>query len=148
MNRWKTVAGVVLIFMLGGLIGGLTTGWVLKRRHPLFRKDPETRVAFIMKRLADRLDLTEAQKPEVEAVVRQIDERVREHFRQQRAEMRRLLDRETEAIKPLLTPLQREKFALYRQQLEARRREREDPPASPKRKSRTIFTPQIKETGK
>jgi BMFP domain-containing protein YqiC len=127
MNRWKTVAGVVLIFMLGGLIGSLTTGWVLKRRHPLFRKDPETRVAYIMQRLSDRLDLTEAQKPEVEAVVRQIDERMRDRFKQQRAEMRRLLEHETEALMPLLTPVQREKFELYRQEREARRRERDDP---------------------
>ena len=127
MNRWKTVAGVVLIFMLGGLIGSLTTGWVLKRRHPMFRKDPETRVAYIMRRLADRLDLTEAQKPEVEAVVRQIDERMRDRFKRQRAEMRRLLEHETEALMPLLTPVQREKFELYRQEREARRRERDDP---------------------
>ncbi|MEE4608193.1 MAG: hypothetical protein V2L15_04845 [Desulfobacteraceae bacterium] len=131
MNRWKTVAGVLLIFMLGGLIGSLTTGWVLKHRHPMFRKDPESRVAFFMKRLSDRLELTEAQKPEVEVVVRQIDERMRAHFRKQRVEMRQLLDRESEAIKPLLTPAQQEKFELYRQEIEARRRERDDPPASP-----------------
>jgi hypothetical protein len=131
MNRWKTVAGVLLIFMLGGLIGSLTTGWVLKRHHPLFRKDPESRVAFIMKRLSDRLELTEAQKPEVEVVVRRIDEQMRAHFRKQRIEMRQLLDRESEAIKPLLTPAQQEKFALYRQEIEARRRERDGPPAAP-----------------
>jgi BMFP domain-containing protein YqiC len=130
MNRWKTVAGVVLIFMLGGLIGSLTTGWVLKRRHPMFRKDPETRVAYIMRRLADRLDLTEAQKPEVEAVVRQIDERMRDRFKRQRAEMRRLLEHETEALMPLLTPVQQEEFDRYRKELEAKHRERGGTPAS------------------
>lgn len=126
MNRWKTVAGVVLIFLLGALIGSLTTGWVLKRHHPLFRKDPERRVAFIMKRLSDRLDLTEAQKPDVEAVVRRIDGQMRAHFLKQRAEMYKFLDRESEALKPLLTPAQEEKFERYRQEIEARRRERED----------------------
>jgi hypothetical protein len=131
MNRWKTVAGVLLIFLLGGLIGSLTTGWVLKCRHPLFRKDPESRVAFIMKRLSDRVELTETQKPKVEAVVRQIDERMRLHSKKQRSEMRRLLDRETEAIQPLLTPLQQEKFERYRQEIEARRRERDGPTAPP-----------------
>jgi hypothetical protein len=141
MNRWKTVAGVVLIFLLGGLMGSLTTGWVLKHRHPLFRKDPESRVAFIMKRLSDRLELTEAQKPAVEVVVRRIDERMRGHFLKQRLEMRRLLDQETEAIKPLLTPAQREEFERYRQELEARRRDRDGPSASPR-----TFTHQSKET--
>jgi hypothetical protein len=129
MNRWKTVVGVLLIFMLGGLIGSLATGWGLKHRHPLFRKNPENRVAYIMKRLSDRLDLTDDQKPEVEVLVRRIDELMREYFRKQRAEMHRLLDRETEAIKPLLTPVQQEKFDRYRKELEAKRRERDGAPA-------------------
>jgi Spy/CpxP family protein refolding chaperone len=131
MGRWKTVAGVLLIFVLGALTGSLGTGWMLKRQHPLFRKDSAGRVDFIMKRLSDRLDLTETQKPQVEAIVQRIEGRMRRHFTQQRAEMRRFIDEEANAIALLLTPAQQEEFEDFRKEMEARRRERHGPPPPP-----------------
>jgi hypothetical protein len=131
MVKWKTIAGVLLIFVLGGLLGSLVTGWVLKRQHPLFRRDPAERLAFIMQRLAERLDLTEAQKPPIEAVLRRIDDRMHQHFQQQRAEMRRIIDEQSTAIKPLLTPAQQEKYDAFRREMEARRRDRPRPPPPP-----------------
>ena len=124
MDKWKTIVGILLIFALGALSGGLGTGWYLKSRHDKFRKDPERRVEFIMQRLGDRLDLTEVQKPAVEAVVRRMDEAMQRQFEQRRAEMRRIFDDQDAAIKPLLTLEQQEKYAAFRRELEARRKDR------------------------
>ena len=124
MSKWKTVVGILLIVALGAMAGGLGTGWYLKYRHDKFRNDPERRVEFIMQRLADRLDLTEVQKPAVEAVVRRMDEAMQRQFEQRRAEMRRILDDQDAAIKPLLTIEQQEKYAAFRRELEARRKDR------------------------
>ena len=124
MARFKTIAGVLLIFILGALVGGLGTGWVLKAHHPLFRKDPGRRVAFIMARLTDRLDLTEAQKPRVEAALRRTDGKVRQHFAQQFIEMRRLVDQAMAEIKPVLTPAQQQELDRLRQEFESRHQDR------------------------
>ncbi len=131
MGKWKTVAGVLLIFVLGALIGSLGTSWMLKYRHPLFRKDPAGRVPFIMRRLSDRLDLNDSQKVEIEAVLRRIDDQMRQHFNQQRVEMRRFIEAETEAIKPLLTPRQQEEYQRFREAMEARHRKGGEPPPPP-----------------
>jgi hypothetical protein len=124
MDKWKTIVGILLIFVMGALSGGLGTGWYLKSRHDKFWKDPERRVEFIMQRLGDRLDLTEIQKPAVEAVVRRMDEAMQRQFEQRRAEMRRIFDDQDAAIKPLLTLEQQEKYAAFRRELEARRKDR------------------------
>ena len=138
MARFKTIAGVLLLFILGALVGSLGTGWVLKAHHPLFRKDPGQRVEFILDRLTDRLDLTEAQIPQVEAILRRIDKKVRQHFEQQFVEMRRLVDQAMAEIKPLLTPAQQQELDRLRQEFESRRQDRHrghgpppPPPGSP-----------------
>ncbi len=128
MGKWKTIAGVLLVLILGALTGSLGTEWFLKSRHPLFKQDPEQRVAFIMQRLSDRLDLSAAQRPAIETVVRRMDEELQRHLDQQRLEMRRILDSYAAVIKPMLSPEQQEKLAAFRQELEARRKNRRPPP--------------------
>ena len=128
MGKWKTIVGVLLVLILGALAGSLGTEWFLKSRHPLFKQDPEQRVAFIMQRLSDRLDLTAVQQPAIETVVRRMDEELQRHLDQQRLEMRRILDSYASAIKPMLSPEQQEKFAAFKQELEARRKNRKHPP--------------------
>ena len=130
MGKWKTIVGVSLVFALGALAGGLGTGWFLKSRHSQFKQDPERRVAFIMQRLSDRLDLSAVQKPAIETVVRRMDEALQRHAEQRRLEMRRIIDAQDTAIKPLLTPAQQEKFEAFKQELEQRRKKRKRPPQS------------------
>ena len=69
MQKWKIVAGLLLVFVLGALTGALSTGMVLKRHHPFFSRAPEGRKAFIMKRLTRKLDLTAEQKVRIEAII-------------------------------------------------------------------------------
>ncbi len=129
MDKWRTVVGVALVFVLGALSGGLGSGWFLKSRHPLFKKDPEQRVALIMQRLADRLDLTEAQKPAVETVVRRMDDALQRYNEQRRAEVRRIIEAHDEALKPLLSAPQQQALEDFRREMAARfKDQRRSPP--------------------
>jgi hypothetical protein len=124
MQKWKIVAGLLLVFVLGALSGVLGTGMVLKRHHPFFSKAPEGRKAFIMKRLTRKLDLTAEQQVRIEAIVDRVQSETFEQMREGRRFMREQLQKGFAEIRKELTPEQQLKFDQMQAERERRRQER------------------------
>ena len=106
MKRWKTVAGVALVFLLGAGVGTLATAVYLKHTHPLFRRDAATRAAYVMKKLSAALELTDEQKAVIRPLVEKRQAEVHAVFRTHRARLKRLLEEGVSEMKRDLTPEQ------------------------------------------
>lgn len=124
MKRWKIITALVLVFILGGLIGIVGTGMVLKHGAPFGPRGPEGRKAFLMKRLERKLDLTAAQKVRVGAIVDRRHARARDHFRQHRQEMHAFMAQSFVEIRKELTPEQQPKLDALQAEMEERFRKR------------------------
>lgn len=134
MKKWKLITGITLIFLLGALIGSLGTGLFLHNR-PGSRK-PEALKMAVMKRLVRQLDLTADQKPRVETIVDQLQEKTRNHFNKTRQEMRAIIAQGIARIKKELNPDQQKKLDTLHERFKRRhrrwdRRERQPGPPSP-----------------
>jgi polyhydroxyalkanoate synthesis regulator phasin len=79
MNRLKLTVGVILVFLVGALAGSLGTGIYFRHKMEDLVSGASGRLprtAFLMKKLSDELNLTEAQKVEVEDIIRRHRERI------------------------------------------------------------------------
>ena len=124
MPKWKIIAGLLLVFILGTLTGALGTGLILKRQHLFFSDRPEERKAFIMERLTHRLDLSEVQKVRIEAIVDRVQTETFERFREGRRFIHEQMDRGFTAIRKELTPDQQRRFDEMKAEFERQRKER------------------------
>ena len=73
MNKTKLSIGVFLVFLVGVFAGSLGMGMYLKHQMKRFEPGvppPPVRHGFIMKRLSRELDLTQAQRVEIEKIVK------------------------------------------------------------------------------
>ena len=148
VNAWKPILAALVIFAAGVLTGGLTVG--LRRpavgpRWPasgqgLVRPWPAQRLGAqqgeLFRRMEKHLDLTAEQRPRIEAIVKESQERIRtlaeDVAPQTRGELRRMRER----IREELTPEQQRKFEKLDEGLRQReggpkRGERPSPAASP-----------------
>ena len=84
MKRIKAIAGIIAIFALGVMTGALGTDLVVKHRIEMFHeKGPPHIGPMFMKRIGDRLDLTEDQRVEVEKILDHLEaqlKKIREGF--------------------------------------------------------------------
>jgi len=124
MPKWKIIAGLLLVFVLGTLTGALSTGMVLKRQHAFFSRAPEGRKAFIMKRLSRKLDLSKDQKDRIEAIIDRVQAETFQKMREGRRFMREHLEKGFAEIRKELTPDQQRRFDQMKAELERRRKER------------------------
>jgi len=124
MQKWKIIAGLLLVFVLGALTGALGTGMVLKRHHPFFSHQPEDRKAFIMKRLSRKLDLSAEQKVRIEAIIDRVQAETFQKMREGRRFMREHLEKGFAEIRKELTPEQQRRFDEMKAEREQRRKER------------------------
>ena len=96
MNKMtlKVIAGVLAVFLLGGIIGGLGAGIYLRQRVEQFtRKAPKDHKELFMERLSRALDLKESQKAEVEQIVTDSMTEVRELIQRSRVEFEQITER-------------------------------------------------------
>ncbi len=79
MKRFKPIAGILLIFILGTLTGVLAQRFleIFEDTHPPPHRNVEQRVKFIMVRLTDDLELSPAQQKEIHPIVAATEEKVR-----------------------------------------------------------------------
>ncbi len=110
MKKWKLVAGLALVFILGLLVGSFGAGLYMKHHfiHP--RKNPSEMRAFLLKRFSQKLDLTEEQKNEFKAIIDQVGERLEEHFRKTHSEIGKIIEPGFSQMKKILSPDQQKKF--------------------------------------
>jgi len=110
MKKWKLVAGVVLVFVLGVLMGSLGTGFYHQFLFDRFRKDPAERKAFVLKKFTERLDLTETQQTAFKTMIDQVDQQRRAQILKNRSEFKRIRDDSYAQMKKVLNPDQQNAF--------------------------------------
>lgn len=124
MKHWKLWIGISLVFILGGVAGSLVTGYTLKKHDHGFLHNPARRTAFIVDRLTRKLDLSDAQKAEVEKIVQKTEEKSHARFMSHREEMKAIRNEGIAEIRKGLNPEQQEKMDQLRREFE-RKREKE-----------------------
>jgi hypothetical protein len=112
MKNGKTIAGIILVFLLGGGSGALTMHMVAKQKMEAFiHNGQQSRVEIVTQRLTKKLDLDERQRLEVQRVVRETHAEIRAARRQIRPQVEIILARSHDRINALLTPDQQKKYA-------------------------------------
>ena len=123
--RWKLIAGLLLVFVLGILVGSLGTGFYLKHRLTPLIKEPRARKTFIMKRLSKELNLTSDQKTKIGPIVEQMFEKRREYYLKKRPEIKTIMDQGFAQIREELNEDQKKKLDGLREKFHNRRGERD-----------------------
>jgi len=86
MKKWKLIAGVLLIFASGLLVGALVSAMYIKHKHPLFKRDPVVKTRYIMEKLSGKLDLTDSQKEKITGIVQGIETEARSLYQRHRSD--------------------------------------------------------------
>jgi Spy/CpxP family protein refolding chaperone len=124
MKHWKVILGIALIFIAGFLSGWMGSHYV-KIRPPFHKQRAEDHTQAIMKRLDDKLDLTDEQWAKMEVIVRRTQEKARKLSKEHKKKMHGLMERDMEEFKKILNPDQQNKLEELRREFKKRRRIRD-----------------------
>lgn len=107
----KAIAGILVVFFLGMLIGALgTTAFIFRKFRQFTVGGTHERRTMFMRQLNRQLKLTDAQKPEVRKILEATEEEVHELLQDSLAEFAAIMQRRNEELKPILTPEQQQKL--------------------------------------
>jgi hypothetical protein len=121
MTKLKVWAGIVLVFLLGALVGSVSTGIFFKHRIERFSKGDRPPIkGVLMKKLSHELDLTETQRVEIEQILDQLQEKLLDLRRQHRPEFEKLFDHSFGSIREKLNSEQKNRFDKIREELRRR----------------------------
>jgi hypothetical protein len=124
MHRTKLITGLLLIFVAGALAGSLGTGIYARQRLKEFRMGgpppPPERKAFLMRRLTDRLDLTDEQRDEIEKIVAASEEKIFAIRKEFIPRIKAITDESFALMKEKLDPDQQEKLERLQERLKRR----------------------------
>lgn len=103
MKHWKAILGVIAVFLLGALAGGLFTVGVVRHgfRH---RSD------FLVRRLNWRLRLDATQRDQLRAIVTDAQQQIQGVRRQMQPQIEAILAQSDDQVRAILRPDQQEKF--------------------------------------
>ncbi|MDD4857877.1 MAG: hypothetical protein PHD74_07205 [Candidatus Krumholzibacteria bacterium] len=125
-SKWRLWSGVVAVFIVGMIIGGLATT-VLMRSHigRIMRSGPPRVHVSLANRLTEDLDLTKEQREQVERITQEFKPRFGEFEQRSRAEVREIATQMEARIREILTPEQQIKFdaGLKKMQEDMRKRD-------------------------
>ena len=111
MKNWKTILGIVAVFVLGMFAGGLVTAGVVRHRvHQVLSGDQRIVANIIVRRLGWRLRLDSAQKEQLRAIVTEAQQEVRAVRKQVQPQVEEIVSRAIERERATLRPDQAEKF--------------------------------------
>jgi Spy/CpxP family protein refolding chaperone len=126
MKPLKPVVGIILVFLLGAVSGSLVTYLVSQARMETFIKGgPAVREEHLVKRLTTELDLDTQQHAQVEAIIHETHESVRQIRRTSRPQIDVLIQGSQMRISALLRPEQQIKFKKVIEEHKARRQAEE-----------------------
>ena len=109
MKNWKAVVGAILVFVMGGFAGSLTTVTIV--RHRLLHGNRGQMVAnLIVRRLSWELRLDRAQRAQLRAIVSDGQKEMRTVRRQIQPQIEDILNRSETRVRQILRPDQQEKF--------------------------------------
>jgi Spy/CpxP family protein refolding chaperone len=111
MKNWKAIAGVCLVFILGGIAGGLGTSIVIhKRIQHILQGGPKAMDEIIARRLTGKLDLTPGQQARIKSLLDESRGELAGVRREMQPEMERIFLDYKVKIRDVLTPDQQKKF--------------------------------------
>ncbi len=118
-SLWKPALLLLGTFVLGGLVGGLLVGTIVKNRVDTIRS-LRTADGFT-ERMLSAIEPTPAQRDTLRPLLREAGSDIEQMTRQTRAQMRARVDTLWHDIRPHLTPEQRRKLRRMRQRFQDRR---------------------------
>jgi len=131
-TQLKVVAGVLAIFLLGIIIGGLGAGIYLRRRVEQFAlKAPKDHKEIFMERLSRELALAESQKSDVERIVSNTEIEIRQLLQDSRIKFEEITARRNAELKAILTPEQYQMLEKMEQRIRDRWGKNPPPPPFP-----------------
>jgi hypothetical protein len=111
MKNWKTILGVVAVFVLGMLAGGLVTAKIFQHRiHQVLTGDQSVVANVIVRRLCWRLRLDATQREQLRAIVSEAQQELKTVRKQVQPQVEEILDRAVAKERATLRPEQVEKF--------------------------------------
>jgi len=128
MKKWRLIAGVALVFMLGVLAGSLGTQLYQRHWSERFWKDPAARRDVFLQRLTRELQLTEPQQSEFKGIVEEVDQNLQALRSEKRTEIKRIIDESFARMKEKLSPDQQAKLEELRTRHEERMKDRRKNP--------------------
>ena len=109
MKNWKVVIGIIAVFVLGLIAGGLVTLGVIRHRVP-FGRGPQAMTNFIVRRLSWDLRLDAQQREQLRGIVQESQQQMKAVRQQVHPQVEAILDRADTRIRAILQPNQVETF--------------------------------------
>lgn len=107
----KAIVGILLVFALGVVAGGLTTRIVYEKRYKALESgDVQARDTVIMTRLTKSLDLDQEQHKQVLTIIQESLREIAGIHERVRPEVTTVLEKNRALIKKVLRPDQVEKY--------------------------------------
>jgi predicted Holliday junction resolvase-like endonuclease len=111
MKNGKAILGVVLVFVLGVLAGGLITHrFYMRRIRAVLSGQPVVSTATIVRDLNRQLQLTPEQRDKLQPVINETRQRLQQVREQIEPQALGVFDDAVKRVREILTPEQREKF--------------------------------------
>jgi Spy/CpxP family protein refolding chaperone len=111
-GKWKLWSGVVAVFIVGAIVGGLSATALIRGHfiHVMRSGPPREVHKPIAERLTVDLSLTPEQRTRVERIVQDFEPRFSEFEQRTRAEIRGIMNEMEGRIREILTPEQQAKY--------------------------------------
>ena len=116
----RTYVYASLIFLSGAVVGGLSTGLLIRHRVTTLLAHPEEGRVWIVQRLDRELRLTAAQRPFAEAAVQHAQAELKTLRLAQTPRIETILDQAEHELDPVLTADQKDRLKSIRDRARAR----------------------------
>ena len=131
MKKWKLIAGITLVFVLGVLAGAMGNELYHRHRIGRFMKDPAARRAVFLEKLTKELRLTPKQQESFRAIIEETDRQRKAFFQKKHTEIKMLVDKSFARMKEKLDPEQQKRLEELRAKHEKHRKKRPKRPPLP-----------------
>ncbi len=118
MNKFKIMAGILLVFLLGGIAGSLGTSiYMGKRFRTIMQGPPAFLIPKFIGKLERELNLSPQQQEQIRRTSAELREELNEFMEKNRPMAEEILDRHISSIKSVLEPGQQEKMEKIREKM-------------------------------
>jgi len=111
MKNWKAIAGVCLVFLLGGVAGALLTRLVIVNRiQRIVVGGPQAVNQLVVRRLTKRLDLDSGQRDQLMDIIVATRKEIRTARTQITPQLKTIMTDGESKVRAMLKPDQQKKF--------------------------------------
>ncbi len=109
--KLKVIAGVLVVFVAGMLLGGLvTTGFIFHKMRQFTEGSGTLRDRWLMRRLSRQLDITSEQKPHVQRILNESEDEITQLLQRSLTEFAAIMERQKDELKTVLTEEQQSRL--------------------------------------